>query len=250
MSFFFSRGFGRSARKNKLANSTPPQPAQSYPSRDSSHTPLDVSKNSSASSLVSQRPLFMCQPFVRTSLVKGSFQTIVMLPKYVDSGEWLAFNMFEFYTYLGQFVNMLAEFITPQTCPTMNAGPGMDYLWLDQNKKTHRLPANQYIETAMSWMSQKFDDQTLFPTQQGVPFPPHFTTVLKHMYRQMFRIFAHIYHNHFDKIVHLSLEAHWNSFFAHFISFGKTFDLADNADLVPLVHLIEALEAQGKITHS
>jgi Mob1/phocein family len=63
----------------------------------------------------------------------------------------------------------------------------------------------------------------------------------------MFRICAHIYHNQFDKIVRLSLEAHWNSFFAHFISFGKTYDLAEAADLVPLMPPIEALEQQGKI---
>lgn len=184
---------------------------------------------------------------MRTALVKGSFQTIVMLPKYVDLGEWIALNIFEFFTYLNQFCGCLSEFITPQTCPTMNAGPGIDYLWIDNSKKQVRLPANVYIDYVLTWISSKLDDFTLFPTQQGVSFPPHFMGVVKNIYRQMFRIFAHIYHNHFDKIVHLSLEAHWNSFFAHFISFGKTFEIADPADLVPLISLIEALEAQGKI---
>ncbi|KAA8904257.1 hypothetical protein TRICI_005567 [Trichomonascus ciferrii] len=248
----FLRGFGRSSRRNKAAAAATPGESSSSPASGAvvgaSASTTSIDTTASRTSVGNQRPLFMCQPYVRTSLVKGSFQTIVTLPKYVDLGEWIALNLFEFFTYLNQFYGVLAEFVTPQTCPTMNAGPGVDYLWIDADKKAVRLPANQYIDYTLSWISQKFDDQTLFPTQQGVPFPAHFMGVTKNIYRQMFRIFAHIYHNHFDKIIHLSLEAHWNSFFAHFISFGKTFDLADPNDLVPLAQLIEAFEAQGKIT--
>lgn len=250
----FLRGFGRSSRRNKAAaeSSSPTAAATASSSgavgASASASTTSVDTTASRTSVGNQRPLFMCQPYVRTSLVKGSFQTIVTLPKYVDLGEWIALNLFEFFTYLNQFYGVLAEFVTPHTCPTMNAGPGVDYLWIDADKKAVRLPANQYIDYTLSWISQKFDDQTLFPTQQGVPFPAHFMGVTKNIYRQMFRIFAHIYHNHFDKIIHLSLEAHWNSFFAHFVSFGKTFDLADPSDLAPLAQLIDAFEAQGKIT--
>lgn len=194
-----------------------------------------------------QKPLFLCQPFVRTALVRGSFQTIVQVPKYVDEQEWLVLNVFEFYQYLNLFYGVIAEFVTPQTCPTMNAGPGIDYLWIDSNKKPVRLPANTYIDYVLTWISNKFDDPLLFPTKQNVPFPPHFLGVLKNIYRQMFRIFAHIYHNHFDKFVHLSMEAHWNSFFAHFASFGKDFELLERKEMEPLAALIESMEAQGKI---
>jgi len=41
---------------------------------------------------VAAKPLFLCKPFVTSQLVKGSFSTIVVLPKYVDQGEWLALN--------------------------------------------------------------------------------------------------------------------------------------------------------------
>lgn len=179
--------------------------------------------------------------------MRGSFQTIVQVPKYVDENEWVVLNVFEFYQYLNLFYGVIAEFVTPQTCPTMNAGPGIDYLWVDANKKAVRLPANTYIDYVLTWISNKFDDPTLFPTKQNVPFPPHFMGVLKNIYRQMFRIFAHIYHNHFDKFVHLSMEAHWNSFFAHFISFGKDFDLLERREMEPLAPLISSMEAQGKI---
>lgn len=79
----------------------------------------------------------------------------------------------------------------------------------------------------------------------------------------MFRVFAHIYHTHFDKMLHMSLEAHFNSLFAHFIHFsrvcssylslwkefvlmvGQTFDLLEPRDVEPLRQLIDCFEEQG-----
>lgn len=192
-------------------------------------------------------PLFMCEPFVKTSLVKGSFKTIVQLPKYVDYGEWVALNIFESYNNLSQFYDVFAEYVTPEDYPTMNAGPDTNYLWVDGNGQAINLPACQYIEYVLTWILTKLNDQSVFPTKSGGAFPPNFLRDCKNISRQMFRIFAHIYHNHFDKIVHLSLEAHWNSFFAHFISFTKEYKLIDRNELQPLIPLIEDLELQGKI---
>lgn len=68
----------------------------------------------------------------------------------------------------------------------------------------------------------------------GRDFAPSFPSTAKHIYKQLFRIFAHIYHSHFTSIVHLSLEAHWNSLFAHYVAFGKEYDLLDVSDLKDL----------------
>lgn len=277
-----SRGFGRNSKKNKATKDQ----ASIYSGNNGSHLSLrrshSPSKNQHAgtqkfvqqhqhqqqqqqqqlqkqhSQPTSQQqqqpddsrqglPLFVCEPFVRTALVKGSFRTIVQLPKYVDQNEWIAQNIFEMYNNLNQFYGIVAEYVKPELFPTMNAGPKTDYLWVDQSGKTVQLPANQYIEFVLSWIGQKINDQTLFPTKSGVPFPPHFIKIVKNIARQMFRIFAHIYYNHFDKILNLSLEAHWNSFFAHFISFVKEFDLIEETELDPLALLIENFQQQGKI---
>lgn len=192
-------------------------------------------------------PLFMYEPFIKTSLVKGSFKTIVQLPKYVDYGEWIALNIFEIFNNLNQFYGVFVEYITPEAYPTMNAGPNTNYLWVDSNGQSINLPAAHYIEYVLTWISNKLNDQSVFPTKNGGAFPPNFMKDCKNISRQMFRIFAHIYHNHFDKIIHLSLEAHWNSFFAHFVSFIKEFKLVDRNELQPLLPLINDLEEQGKI---
>ncbi|KAK9481103.1 Mob1/phocein [Lipomyces japonicus] len=264
MSFFnnFGRGFGRSSRKNKQQQQQQQQQQQSQNSFLRSSTTSNSSINSSISNLSNSKlnafsgssiaapapkPLFLSQPFVRTALVKGSFKTIVVLPKYVDMGEWLALNAFEFFTYLNLFYGIISEFCTSSTCSSMSAGPGIDYTWLDMSKKQIRLPASTYIDYVLTWTNNKLNDQTLFPTKAGVPLPAHFPQTLQNIFKQMFRIFAHIYHNHFDTIVHLGLEAHWNSFFAHFISFSKEFELLDDREVEPLKELIDSFVAQGKV---
>jgi MOB kinase activator 1 len=106
----------------------------------------------------------------------------------------------------------------------------------------------------MQWISNRINDETLFPTkanptttatvatpsammpgQSRSPmgssgetwvgkeggFPQQFEQTCKAIYKQMFRVFAHIYHTHFDKILHMSLEAHFNSLFVHFIHFAR-----------------------------
>ncbi len=69
------------------------------------------------------------------------------------------------------------------------------------------------------------------PAPPGRDFPGTFPATAKHIYKQLFRIFAHIYHAHFEEIIHLSLEAHFNSVFAHFIAFGREYELLDAADV-------------------
>lgn len=194
-----------------------------------------------------ETPLFLCEPFVKTALVKGSFKTIVQLPKYVDYGEWLSLNIFEMYGHLNSFYGVISEYVTPEQYPTMSAGPNTNYLWKDTTGQAINLPACQYIDYVLTWISSKVNDQTVFPTKNGGAFPPNFIKDCKNIVRQMFRIFAHMYHNHFDKLVHLLLEAHWNSFFAHFVSFCKEFNLLDRKEMAPLLPLVESLEQQGKI---
>lgn len=229
MSFF--RSIGRSSRQKK----------------DPARPPVPQLGGPNGSQMGQSRPLYLCQPFVRTALVKGSFATIVVSPKYIEQGEWLALNVFEFFTYLNHFYSVVAESCNASTCPSMSAGPGLDYTWLDQNRKQMRLPASQYIDYVLAWINNRINEEQLFPTKAGSQFSNQFLPTVKAIYKQMFRVFAHIYHAHFDTIVHLSLEGHWNSFFQHFISFGKEFDLLDARDMEPLKDLIIMFQQQGNI---
>lgn len=53
----------------------------------------------------------------------------------------------------------------------------------------------------------------------GASFPPNFPDVVKTIFKRLFRVYAHIYHSHFQKIVNLKEEAHLNTCFKHFVLF-------------------------------
>lgn len=244
----------QSIRSNKYTPST--QQSQQPPNRQQNtsnsqvfqnHGQFQVQQHHTQEIVNQPLPLFMCEPFIKTALVKGSYKTIVQIPKYVDHNEWLALNVFEFYNHLNKFYGVIAEYVTPERYPTMNADSRTEYVWMTTPTRSVSLPANQYIEYALTWISNKINDQSIFPTKSGMAFPPSFSKDIKGICRQMFRIIAHIYWNHFEKLVHLSLEAHWISYFSHFISFIREFDLLETKELEPLAMLIENLEQQGRI---
>ncbi|KAK0487578.1 Mob1/phocein [Armillaria novae-zelandiae] len=133
------------------------------------------------------KPLYLCSPFADSALVKGNFKTIVMLPKYVDITEWVAVNIFDFYTHLNEFYGVITECCTQQSCPTMSA----------------------------------------VDVDTGQQFLPTFPATVKHIYRQLLRVFAHIYHAHYTEVLHLRSEPHFNSLFAHFLAFGWKYELLD-----------------------
>ncbi|KAI8374569.1 Mob1/phocein, partial [Radiomyces spectabilis] len=184
----------------------------------------------SASSSSQSKPLFLCYPYVTHMLVKGNFKTIIELPKYVDVNEWLAFNTFEFFNYLNLFYSSITDFCTTQSCPNMSGGPGVEYTWTDSQSKKIKLPAPQYIDYMATSIENLLNDESIFPTKAGRDFPRDFPVIVKRVFGQLLRLFAHIYHHHFDKVLSLNEEAHYNSLFAHFISFAREFDLLDKKE--------------------
>ncbi|CAG7846556.1 Maintenance of ploidy protein mob2 [Serendipita indica DSM 11827] len=175
--------------------------------------------------------LYLYRPFVNAALVNGNFKTIVMLPKFVSVNEWVAINIFDFFTNINSFYGVINEFCTSQTCTSMSVGPGRDCLWIDQNRKQLRLPAPHYIDLVMSWVQGLVDDEAIFPTKSGRDFPQNFPSQIKLVYRLLLHVFAHIYHAHFQIVLHLKSEGHLNSLFAHYLAFGREFGLLDTKDL-------------------
>lgn len=73
--------------------------------------------------------------------------------------------------------------------------------------------------------------QCVFAPPKGQDFPASFPSTIKHVYRQLLRVFAHIYHAHYPQILHLRSEPHFNSLFAHFLAFGREYELLDVKDV-------------------
>lgn len=228
MSFFNS--IGRSMTRSQRGPKRSPTPTSATFSPTDSAPPTPTV---SAPPVVPQPrpPLYLCSPFVEAALVKGNFKTIVMLPKYVDIMEWVAVNIFDFYTNLNEFYGSITECCTQQACPTMSAGQALSYTWINQDRKSVHLPAPTYIDYVMTWIQNLLNDEGVFPTKSGQDFPQSFPSTVKHVYRQLLRVFAHIYHAHYHQILHLRSEPHFNSLFAHFLAFGREYELLEMKDV-------------------
>ncbi|KAI8374896.1 Mob1/phocein [Blakeslea trispora] len=194
------------------------------------------------------KPLFLTPPYVTHTLVKGNFRLLTELPRYIDINEWLAFNTFEFFNHLNMFYSSITDFCTPYTCPTMSAGSSTEYTWIDASSKKIKLCAPQYIDSMASSIQSMMEDESLFPTKAGRDFPQDFPFLIRRIFEQLFRLFAHIYYHHYDKILSLHEEPHLNSLFAHFISFAREFDLLNRKEIHPLQELIDIMTQQGIIS--
>lgn len=102
-------------------------------------------------------------------------------------------------------------------------------------KRPTKLPAPEYVDALMNWTQNILDDEAVFPntigissycswflpltTVVGVAFPRTFKDTVRTIVRRLFRVYAHIYSNHFDQICALGIEGAFRSFFVAAFSF-------------------------------
>ncbi|CEG42689.1 mps1 binder-like protein [Plasmopara halstedii] len=179
----------------------------------------------------------------QATLGNGDMRNAVALPEGEDLNEWLAVHTVDFFNEISIVYGTILEFCTCENCPEMRAGPKFEYFWKDNNK--YKIPAKlaapEYIDMLMTWVEELLSDETLFPTREGTSYPRCFQSVVKNIFRRLFRVYAHVYYSHFDKIVSIGAEAHLNSCFKHFMAFVTQFDLVDKREQEPLNDLIKKL---------
>lgn len=150
------------------------------------------------------------------------------------------------------------------------------FTWLNSRREPVELPAQEYITLMQRWISGKIDDTKIFPTEAsgvsyahnpsitttplsqltspGEPdwvgkrsgFPQNFVEVCQTIFRQMFRVYAHLYWAHFtEPFYHLNLEKQLNSCFSHFILTATALDMLRPHELEPMQPLIDLWAANG-----
>uniref|UniRef100_A0A6A7G6E8 Mps1 binder-like protein n=2 Tax=Hirondellea gigas TaxID=1518452 RepID=A0A6A7G6E8_9CRUS len=188
----------------------------------------------------------------KATLGSGNMKDAVVLPKGEDIGEWLAVNTVDFFNEISLLYGTVTDYCTAQNCPIMSAGARYEYLWADGTKvkKPIRVSAPEYVDSLMSWIENQLNNEQIFPLQLGTPFPKNFTSIIKTIFKRLFRVYGHIYHSHFPKIVGLGAEAHLNTCFKHFIFFVDEFNLIDPKELAPLQDLIASLKENHAASES
>ncbi|KAH8714439.1 Mob1/phocein [Ilyonectria robusta] len=225
-------------------------------------------------------PLWL-NPAHTKHIVKGNFMTLSARPKTVEQGEWVAHQVVEHYRNLLNFVRIVLEkeedgtsICTSRSCPKMSAGQNHSFTWLNKNHEPVELPAAEYMGLVQRWISGKVDDVAMFPTDpSGISFafhpeysnssqlpqhgngdwlgmssgfPKQFAGTCQLMFRQIFRVYAHLYWSHFTQpYYHLNLEKQLNSCFSHFILTATTLDMLQPNDLEPMQLLIDLWAADG-----
>ena len=176
---------------------------------------------------------------MRATLGGGDIQDTVKLPDGEDLNEWIAVNTLHFFNAASMIWATCEQFCTPITCPHMTAGRA-EYLWRDdtQYKKPTALPACQYIDLLLGWVDEQISDPAIFPVEDGTRFPRSFQSVVRNIYKRLFRLYAHLYCTHSDKVRSIGANAHLNTCFKHFMYFSAEFGLIDESDQQPLARLI------------
>mmetsp|Transcript_5279 Transcript_5279/g.6422 ORF Transcript_5279/g.6422 Transcript_5279/m.6422 type:complete len:219 (-) Transcript_5279:317-973(-) len=180
----------------------------------------------------------------KATLGSGNLKAAVQLPAEEDLNEWLAVNTVDFFNQINLLYGSVSEYCTDASCAVMSAGPKYEYWWADGDKikKPIKCSAPEYMDYLMSWVQGILDDESVFPSRVDVPFPKSFVSVVKQIFKRLFRVYAHIYYSHFQKIVSLGEEAHLNTCFKHFYLFITEFDLVNKAEIAPLQDLINSLQ--------
>lgn len=188
---------------------------------------------------------YQLKRYAEATLGSGNLRLAVVLPEGEDMNEWLAVNTVDFFNHLNMLYGTITQFCTCSECPVMCAGPRFEYHWQDVNSALYRRPTNmsapEYVDCLMNWVQAQLDDEELFPSKIGVPFPNNLPAVVKSILRRLFRVYAHIYNHHFAQVCALSIEAHLNTSYRHFLLFITEFQLVEPRELAPLVELNQAI---------
>ncbi len=188
---------------------------------------------------------YQLKRYAEATLGSGNLRLAVVLPEGEDLNEWLAVNTVDFFNHINMLYGTITEFCTPSECPVMCAGSRFEYHWQDANSALYRRPtkmsAPEYVDCLMNWVQSQLDDESLFPSKVGVAFPNNFAAVVKSILRRLFRVYAHIYNHHFAQVCALSIEAHLNTSYRHFLLFITEFHLVEPRELAPLVELNDAI---------
>ncbi|XP_016425581.1 MOB kinase activator 3C-like isoform X2 [Sinocyclocheilus rhinocerous] len=180
----------------------------------------------------------------QASLKSGlNLRKVVQLPDGENINDWIAVHVVDFFNRINLIYGTVSEFCTEKSCPIMSGGPRYEYRWQDgdQYKRPTKLPALIYMNLLMNWIESLINNEDIFPTRVGVPFPKNFQQVCKKILSRLFRVFVHVYIHHFDMICSMGAEAHINTCYKHYYYFISEFSLIDHSELEPLKEMTEKI---------
>ncbi|KAJ4462410.1 hypothetical protein PAPYR_1042 [Paratrimastix pyriformis] len=131
----------------------------------------------------------------------------------------------------------IGSFCTEQSCPQMSAGKRYEYLWADgvNVKQPKQVTAPQYMELLFEWAEKQLNE--LPPNSEAA------LKSLKNVCKRLFRVFAHIYHHHYQAMRQVGKVDQINAHFKEFMLFVQSNSMIAGQEQEPLKTLIQDLFA-------
>jgi MOB kinase activator 1 len=175
----------------------------------------------------------------------GNLREAVCCTAAEDPNECIAKNVSDIFQHIKLLYGTITEFCTPTDCPSMTAGGGFKYLWEESDGSRLDLPAPDYIQRLLTSVDQQIENEAIFPTIPGEPFPDDFQEIVQRIMRRLFRVYAHCYYHHLDRFTRLGTQPHLNTCFRHFVFFAHEFQLIEREQLDPLRDLVDEILRSG-----
>lgn len=161
----------------------------------------------------------------------------VRCPHNIPVDEWIMSRFMQIFDEY-QHVITIADGICVD-CKQMSAGPGFLFAWADDDDHRPRpLSAIEYMRELQHYTYTQLTTEKLVKRNQS-GCVPGFRKRLQTILRRMFRVYAHLYLEHYRFLHKHSLVAHLNVYFKHFLFYVSEFDLVSMEEMAPMALLIQ-----------
>ncbi|EDR24088.1 hypothetical protein, conserved [Entamoeba dispar SAW760] len=187
------------------------------------------------------------QQLVEAGIKSGDLINAVKVPEGQNEYEWMSVNCFDFFETVQLIYSSVSDFCNETTCPIMNAGPSIEYLWI-VDKKATSLPAQKYCDELFSWIANTFDNEKVFPREFGEKPPKKFIDIITKIYKRMFRVYAHMFYSHMEHLKEVKMDDIALQSFKHFFFFCREFNFLSKDDIAPLESMVQDLCSQAGVS--
>jgi len=175
-----------------------------------------------------------------------NLKQVVKLPSGQIENDWITLHVIAFFNNSNIIYSKFVHSCTSENCPHTTAGQ-QNYLWMDAVKKMPvDIPAPEYFSNLFEWiLKDNLNDESKFPplTSDDAPYPTNFFSVAADISRRIFRVYAHLYHQHYSEIAEnliMQLDI-FEKCFELFYHFVTEFKLVSESDLKPMESLINII---------
>lgn len=164
----------------------------------------------------------------------------VKLPKNVVLEEWLATHCVDFYNDATALWEICYDDASQYTQPGEGFPPSFEYRWAETPKdKPKRCSAPEYVNHVFNWIEDQIQNENLFPVDDKAHFVPEFGDISHKIFTRIFRVYAILYHSHFEVFHAQGAAKHLNTNFKHFMFFAYCHNMLESKEFGALKELVD-----------